>query len=82
MRGVPNHHIDDESLRQYYYGGQDDNSKLVLDTIAGGSCGECTYTEIADTLEKISRNNKAWRTRKSDTGETPFLYKIQTTNHI
>ncbi|KAK4706895.1 hypothetical protein R3W88_033538 [Solanum pinnatisectum] len=29
IRGVPNHHIDDESLKEYFYRGQDDNSKAV-----------------------------------------------------
>ena len=59
MTGVPNHYIDDESLKEYFYRGQEDNNKEVLDTIAGGSYGECTYAEIAENLEKISRNNKA-----------------------
>ena len=36
MRSVPNHRIDDESLKQYFYRGQDDNNKAVLDTIDGG----------------------------------------------
>ncbi|XP_049364537.1 uncharacterized protein LOC125829343 [Solanum verrucosum] len=37
IRGVPNDRIDDESLKEYFYRGQDDNSKIVLDTITGGS---------------------------------------------
>ena len=57
FRSVPNHRIDDESLKKYLYRGQDDNNKVVLDTIAGGSYGECLYAEIAEKLEKISRNN-------------------------
>ena len=36
VRSVPNHRIDDESLKQYFYRGQDDNNKAVLDTIVGG----------------------------------------------
>uniref|UniRef100_M1DL13 Integrase core domain containing protein n=1 Tax=Solanum tuberosum TaxID=4113 RepID=M1DL13_SOLTU len=36
MRGIPNHHIEDESLKEYFYPGHDDNGKAVLDTIAGG----------------------------------------------
>ena len=36
FRSVPNHRIDDESLKEYFYWGQDDNNKAVLDTIAGG----------------------------------------------
>ena len=68
FRSVPNHRIDDESLKEYFYRGQDDNNKAILDTIAGGSYGECPYAEIPKKLKKISRNNKAWSTRKSDTG--------------
>ena len=59
VRGVPNHRIDDESLKEYIYWGQDDNNKVVLDTIVGDSYCECTYAEIAEKLEKISLNNKA-----------------------
>ena len=42
VRSVPNHRIDDESLKEYFYRGKDDNNKVVLDTIVGGSYGECT----------------------------------------
>ena len=60
LRSVPNHRIDDESLKEYFYRGQYDNNKAVLDTIAGGSYGECPYAEIAKKLEKISDENGAW----------------------
>ena len=39
LRSVPNHHIDDESLKEYFYQGQDVNNEVVLDIIAGGSYG-------------------------------------------
>ena len=37
LRGVLNHRIDDESLKDYFYRGQDYKNKAVLDTI----CWDC-----------------------------------------
>ena len=71
MMGVSNHHID-ESLKEYFYRGQDDNKKMVLDTIVGGTYQKCTDLEITEKLEKISHNNKAWSTIKLDTRRKTF----------
>lgn len=42
IRGCHESFIDDESLKKYFYRGQDDNNKEALDTIAGGSYREQT----------------------------------------
>ena len=54
FRIVPNHRIDDEPLKEYFYQRHDDNNKAVLDTIEDGSHGECPYDEIVKNIEKIS----------------------------
>ena len=52
LRSVPNHRIDDESLKEYFYRGQDDNNKAVLDTIAGGSYGNVLMLKLPKNYRK------------------------------
>lgn len=54
IRSVPNHHIDAESLKEYFYKGQDENGRSVLDKITRGSYCECTFEDIPEKLQRIS----------------------------
>ena len=80
VRGFPNQCIDDESSKEYFYRGLDDNNKTILDTIAEGSDRECTYAKITEKLEMVSCNNKAWSTRKLNIGRKTFA--LQATNNL
>ena len=39
FQSFPNHCMDDESQKDYFYRGQDKNNKAVLDTVADGFYG-------------------------------------------
>ncbi|XP_049357939.1 uncharacterized protein LOC125822566 [Solanum verrucosum] len=52
IRGVSNHRIDDESLKEYFYRGLDDKSKPVLDTIARGSYVQVAPNQSADNIRE------------------------------
>ena len=71
FRSIPNHRIDDEPLKEYFYQGQDDN-KAVLDTIAGDSYGECPYDEIVKKLEKSPGTIKLRVLESQILGEIPL----------
>ena len=80
VRSVPNQHIDDESLKEYLYRGQDDKNKAVLDTSAGCSYGECLNAQNAEKLEKISQKKTRLGALGSLTlGKIPFQCKLRTT---
>ncbi|XP_049344684.1 uncharacterized protein LOC125809056 [Solanum verrucosum] len=52
IRSVSNHRIDDESLKKYFYRGQDDNGKVLLDTIAGGSYVQTAPNQDNDDIRE------------------------------
>ena len=55
------------------------NNKAVLDTIAGGSYGECLYAEIVEKIEKISWTLKFGVKGSQILGEIPLQCNHLTT---
>lgn len=51
MWRLPNKNKDDESFKEYFYRGHDDNGKVVLDVIARGHYGNAP-------LRRLQRNIK------------------------
>ncbi|XP_069150303.1 uncharacterized protein [Solanum lycopersicum] len=49
LRSVPNYRIEDESLKEYFYGGQDDSNKALLDTIVGV---QSAHNSVVDDLRE------------------------------
>ena len=80
FRSVPNHRIDDESLTEYFYRGEDDNNKVVLYTIAGGSYGECPHAEMLKSLRKYPKIIKLGELGSHIVGEIPFHCNKLTTH--
>lgn len=72
MWSVPNYHIDDESLNEYFDIRRYDNWNTILDTIVWGYYGGNTFQVIAEKLEKISKNNKALGTRSLAAAKSTF----------
>ena len=52
LRSVLNHCIDDESLIEYFYEGQDNTNEAVLDTIAGGFIGSVLILRLLRSWKK------------------------------
>lgn len=58
IRGFPNHHIYDESFKEYFYWGQNDSVKEVIDTIIGCSYGEYSWTPITRKWKRYHATTK------------------------
>ena len=79
MRSVLNNNIDDESLKEYFYRGQDNNNKATLDKTASGSYGECNYAESTKDLEKSPKIINLGALGSGILGETLFQVKLNIT---
>ena len=79
LRSVPNHCIDDKSLKEYIYRGQDDKNKAVLDTIAGGSYGSVLILRTLKNKRKSPGITKLGVLGSQIPGEIPLQCSPLTT---
>ena len=58
--GCPHHHQTNEVLVHTFIEGLELNTKILLDSAAGGQALEKTYTELFTLLNRISQGNPEW----------------------
>ncbi|XP_069148170.1 uncharacterized protein [Solanum lycopersicum] len=77
LRSVANHRIDDESLKENFYRGKDDNNKAVLDAIAVQSVHNPSTDEIREEMAQM--RTELWLVLKHVTGGAE---KINAVNYL
>lgn len=56
----PHHHQTNEVLVHSFIKGLEPNTKILLDSAAGGQALEKTYDELVEILNRITQGNPEW----------------------
>lgn len=59
----PNHKFTNEHLMETFHGALNSNTKQIVDNAACRDFMDCTFTEVTEIFDRLTKISRAWKTR-------------------